>query len=383
MLGLAKQEAPSSKCYFTNNTLPAYIDGKQPPTKKKPFSTVLAQPFSHSTTLILPSELYELIKHELDGDVGTLRYSRVNMSLGEIISGDFFNHYVKIGNVLMLSEGRHGVDHVFSLCEGVLRLELDKATYERAGLVGSAIPDGGRKHVKTRYGKPPPCRRSQTTLEMLMERAAIELNLRLPSMVHGKKGFERIVWACKNVLNHSLTWLFYDLRAADGSVGPYLFQPPSSYCAQCSASGPISKHYPLQRTVQPECLRMSRVAVPQFPTTLKEDDVLETTELLEWLGLVTIDSPRVRIDDNIDPYLSRYALPGFDSPGEEDSTAVARELVRLRWHGFIPPKFITQLFVLLKKAAGEEWFVMNVGGFKGEVYTILKTGIQTSTWECC
>lgn len=29
-------------------------------------------------------------------------------------------------------------------------------------------------------------------------------------MVHGKKGFERIVWAFKNVLNSSVTWLFYD-----------------------------------------------------------------------------------------------------------------------------------------------------------------------------
>lgn len=30
-------------------------------------------------------------------------------------------------------------------------------------------------------------------------------------MLHGKKGFERIVWAFKNVLNNSLTWLFHDL----------------------------------------------------------------------------------------------------------------------------------------------------------------------------
>lgn len=44
--------------------------------------------------------------------------------------------------------------------------------------------------------------------------AGIELNLRLPSMLHGKKGFERIVWAFKNVLNQSLTWLFCDLDAA-------------------------------------------------------------------------------------------------------------------------------------------------------------------------
>jgi hypothetical protein len=26
-------------------------------------------------------------------------------------------------------------------------------------------------------------------------------------MLHGKKGFERIVWAAKNVLNQSLVWL--------------------------------------------------------------------------------------------------------------------------------------------------------------------------------
>lgn len=29
-------------------------------------------------------------------------------------------------------------------------------------------------------------------------------------MLHGKKGFERIVWAFKNVLNSTVTWLFHD-----------------------------------------------------------------------------------------------------------------------------------------------------------------------------
>ena len=53
----------------------------------------------------------------------------------------------------MLSEGRPGVDNVFSLCEGLLRLEVDKATFERMGLNGIAIPSKGRKHVKARYGR--------------------------------------------------------------------------------------------------------------------------------------------------------------------------------------------------------------------------------------
>lgn len=35
---------------------------------------------------------------------------------------------------------------------GQLRLELAKEKYERSGLVGKPMPDGGRKYVKTRYG---------------------------------------------------------------------------------------------------------------------------------------------------------------------------------------------------------------------------------------
>ena len=39
----------------------------------------------------------------------------------------------------------------------------------------------------------------------------VEIELRLPSMLHGKKGFDRIVYAFKNVLNTPVTWLFVDL----------------------------------------------------------------------------------------------------------------------------------------------------------------------------
>ena len=33
-------------------------------------------------------------------------------------------------------------------------------------------------------------------------------------MLHGKKGFERIVWAFKNVLTQSVTWLFHDFNSS-------------------------------------------------------------------------------------------------------------------------------------------------------------------------
>ena len=37
-------------------------------------------------------------------------------------------------------------------------------------------------------------------------------------MVHGKKGFERIVWAFKNVLNASVTWLFHNFNSKDATI---------------------------------------------------------------------------------------------------------------------------------------------------------------------
>jgi len=48
---------------------------------------------------------------------------------------------------------------------------------------------------------------------LLIHELVVEINLRLPSMLHGKKGFDRIVYAFKNVLDTPVTWLFSDLGA--------------------------------------------------------------------------------------------------------------------------------------------------------------------------
>lgn len=79
----------------------------------------------------------------------------------------------------MLSEGRPGIDNLYMLRNGmqslirshllftllcfakwllryligVLRMELSKEKYERCGLSGQPICDGGRKHIKARYGE--------------------------------------------------------------------------------------------------------------------------------------------------------------------------------------------------------------------------------------
>jgi ribonuclease P/MRP protein subunit RPP40 len=47
--------------------------------------------------MILPDELWRLVEQHINGEAGKLNYSKVHMSLLEIISGDFFNHYIKTG----------------------------------------------------------------------------------------------------------------------------------------------------------------------------------------------------------------------------------------------------------------------------------------------
>ncbi|KAL8643591.1 MAG: hypothetical protein Q9210_007621, partial [Variospora velana] len=143
------EDAPTSKFYVSQGQLPKKIDAEQPPSKRQPFSTILRQAFTHSVStiafsyglchihfcqaqIILPEELHNIIWENVTRKLQPLEYSRVIMPLSALLDGEFFNIYIKSGQ---------------------LRLELLKETYEKVGLVGDPIRDAGRKHVKTRYGK--------------------------------------------------------------------------------------------------------------------------------------------------------------------------------------------------------------------------------------
>lgn len=68
--------------------------------------------------VVLPQESFEKIRMRLAQDSFSPTYQRVIMKLGDILDGDFFTQYVKVGDVMMLSEGKIGQDNVFSLKDG-------------------------------------------------------------------------------------------------------------------------------------------------------------------------------------------------------------------------------------------------------------------------
>ena len=152
-------------------------------------------------------------------------------------------------------------------------------------------------------------------------------------MVHGKKGFERIVWAFRTVLNHSVTWLFYNDRPSPEGV--------SNQTSEAPPRTPLAKHHPLHFVVSPVINRFEGVRVPPLTTVTADpadpDWALETHE---WLGMVALQSPRVQASDSIDPYLCRYSVPDAEN-------AETYNLVRVSWKGFIPSEWIRDLFVQL------------------------------------
>ncbi|KAI9670528.1 MAG: hypothetical protein M1831_005748 [Alyxoria varia] len=372
LLPFLKDEKPPPKNFFTHGILPGYIEAEQLPTKKKPFSTIWGLRWLHTVDILLPVELREAVQKELAAwKVEELRYAKVIMSLGDIVEGDFFNEYVK---------------------KGVLRLELDKATYERAGLVGKPIPDGGRKHIKSRF--------------------AIELDLRHPSMIRGKKLFDRMVYAFKNVLNQSLTWLFRDCRTKT-----------SVKEMNVDDAAPIEKHHPrwiASRPVESAIPGIRTLNLPNMAQSEEEeskpipafDDKEYISALEEQLALIALDSPRVLVNDTIDPYLCRYAptsppyvvvgntaaeIAQQRSENAYNNEALEKiDLVRLRYHGFLQAEFVVKLFAAIKHAAKKEhgqkefgqketsssqtendhevprtWFAMLAHGFEDEHETVL------------
>ena len=182
-------------------------------------------------------------------------------------------------------------------------------------------------------------------------------------MVRGKKGFERTIWAFKNVLNQSVVWLLYDLKGSN------------------DGSGPVAAHQPRMRTAEVLVERLDGVTIPSFPETVKENDYEQATELLEWLSLVTARSQRIHLDDKIDPYLSRYRVPLPDDDESQMGRDSPQDLTKFRWHGFLPSSFIQKILMATLKAAGESWFAFTATAFDGRTYTFLQDKHHTMTWE--
>ncbi|OAL21029.1 hypothetical protein AYO22_08313 [Fonsecaea multimorphosa] len=357
---LPKAPSSASKVNVTSGQLPSYVTASQAPTKKSPWRTIRGLDYNQYAAVILPDELYHLVWKKVDASIVPVKYAKVIMRLGDVLDGEFFTTYIKRGNILMLSEGEAGVDNIFSLKEGILRLELSKDSYDRAGLQGTPVPSGGSKHVKLRY----------------------QVNLRLPSMLHGKKGFERLVWAAKHVLNQSLNWLFLDLNTDFGDV---LNQNTT----------PLSIHHPTIHMLTPVTQSLTATLIPRTMSSIPGGVSVLSTEaheslydVLEYIDMLSLASPRVQATDQTHSFLSRYEVPDLADDVDLNDPSTSGETVRvLIWSGLIPSRWILELLcaVIRYSRVGafealsrqQQWLAINVSSHKTQAvnqidgYTVL------------
>lgn len=128
MLGF---EEPSiyerSKCFFTHGRL-QHIDPQQLPKdwekKGKPWTAVLSHDFIRRVSacrvslysrqkliitqvdVVLPQESWELVRDTLLRSAKTPEYCRVSVALSQVLEGEFFTEYIKIGMRIFLSPFR-------------------------------------------------------------------------------------------------------------------------------------------------------------------------------------------------------------------------------------------------------------------------------------
>ncbi|KAI4813401.1 hypothetical protein E4T44_08326 [Aureobasidium sp. EXF-8845] len=345
MLDIGKStNLPTPKCYFSTTNLASYNDSSELPTKKAPFNLLNRTPYYHTLTLVSPSS------STLNITSKPSRYARVRIPLLDILQADFFTKHIKTGNVLLLSSPLKleatSSEASFTLIDGVLVITCDRALYERAGLTGTAIPDPhARKHGASKF--------------------RIELNPRLPSMLAGKKGFDRILRAAETVFVGEISWLFYDISAA----------------GVANEDATLGKEA-LIKNIETKTQDMEKVLVPNFPTQISksaygEDDLVE---LLEWISLAAIGSPRIQQGDLVDEIISRYEVPSISTSSITDTTdqtstgTRTQDLTKTIFTGFMPSSFVSSIFGDAIMQFKESWFAVLVQGFEdGKAFVILKT----------
>ncbi|KAK4173083.1 ribonuclease P 40kDa subunit-domain-containing protein [Triangularia setosa] len=324
----------SSKCFVTHGVM-GHVDPKQPPSKGKPWTALAGQDFVCTVDLIVPQEVFGIVQETLWKNEAIPEYKRVVMSLHDILTGDFFSNYIKQGNILMISEGRRGIDNVFALKNGHLTMFLDKEAYERAGLVGKPHGVKGKRGLKPRW--------------------IVEVDLNSSSMIKGKKGYDRLVYASKNAFGAPMTWLFCNGTPIVPDPDPLAVFSPTSCTSSPSITQDVDALVPILIPPTSTSEQISRDELEDF-----------SSEVYEWLSLVRLHSPRILKSDKIDPYLSLYRVPGGSQPGR---------LCKIGWRGFFSPSWTRQTMIdLIIALPSKTWFSFST--------TTFSKGLAGDNTEC-
>jgi ribonuclease P/MRP protein subunit RPP40 len=170
----------------------------------------------------------------------------------------------------------------------------------------------------------------------------VEIDLRNPAMLHGKKGFDRVVWSFENKFKSKVNFLFCDLEQDREESGPCPIlaslgcTPRQVQLPEVSASEPVKVP---SLDPPPESRAQGGGSSPQaeYNREVWRDWAVH---IYEWIALANLGAAnRLKAKDNVDPYLSTYSVQ--QEEGEEER---AMGVTRVRFQGMIPAFWILQLW---------------------------------------
>jgi hypothetical protein len=123
---------------------------------------------------------------------------------------------------------------------------------------------------------------------------------------------------------------------------------------------------------------ISQAIVPLVASDTFKDELYQE-QLLEWIGLTFINSPRILETDFIDPYLCRYEFPDAYVDGTAPKTVC--DIVHVRWRGLITTKFAAAILSGGSQQA-QDWMAYSLTPFEGALHTSFVTGGRESLcWD--
>ncbi|KAK3603401.1 hypothetical protein CHS0354_009381 [Potamilus streckersoni] len=209
--------------------------------------------------------------------------------LAQIIRPDFLEGFVRRGKLHILSHGTQidTQDCAALLPTGMLILNLTKDSYEQLGIEGKVANFGDRKTCKY----------------------VIEINVKDPTFVPGKKLYERIKRCLTEHLNLKfdflLTWGPEDEKVSSASV---------QYYFQCN--GFVCNRLPIRRK-QREYVDLAVPVISSDNPTGEAECCCDSMEFYEWLGACATDVDLSAT--SLDSYTSSYTCP---SPREQKDRCV-------------------------------------------------------------
>jgi ribonuclease P/MRP protein subunit RPP40 len=219
---------------------------------------------------------------------------------------------------------------------GHLLLSLTRDTYQSFGITGRPCAPGQ---------KAPGKRQGASAASRFL--VSIDL-LRDPGYQPGGKKFARLQWCLEHTLTRPFDFLLSVLAppAGRGSASrPEGMQAPGLHallldlppdlppCVQKLQRHPASCTLHTRMCRAPMLHDMLGDELPTGPAPPGGQEPVSLarawSDVLEWVGMLGVEGARLRVNDDVDPFVSGYTVPGSTGP-------VPRSITTLRLDGFLP-----------------------------------------------